>query len=36
MNGLLLKEKASNVAKELGVSNFEALDGWLGSGEKGK
>ena len=29
MNGLLLKEKASNFAKELGVPNFQTSEGWL-------
>ena len=34
MNGLLLKEKASDFAKELGVTNFQVSDGWLVKGEK--
>ena len=29
MNGLLLKEKASDFAKELGVPNFQTSEGWL-------
>ena len=34
MNGLLLKEKASDFAKELGVTNFQVSDGWLVKGKK--
>ena len=29
VNGLLLEEKTCEFAKELGVSNFQALDGWI-------
>ena len=35
VNGLLLKEKASDFAKELGVPNFQASDGWLERWKKG-
>ena len=34
MNGLLLKEKASDFAKELGVTSFQVSDGWLVKGKK--
>jgi len=30
LNGVLIKEKALFFAKELGVENFQASDGWLG------
>ena len=36
INGLLLKEKACNFAKEVGVSNFQASNGWLEKWKKSR